>query len=80
MALYMKLRWKHAARDKRGETFAVATRKMAETKVLPWSEGKIRRATKVLVNFGLLDPVHKGGNYEGDADQFRFRSPPPINP
>ena len=69
LALYVTLREKNSARVKRGETFAVAARAMAN-EVLPWSEYRIRVATKTLVMFGLLERVHDGGTGEGDAHHF----------
>ena len=78
LSLYLKLRAKHGARDQRREAFAVAARAMARDLVLPWTEGRIRRATQVLVNFGLLALVKEGGHGEGDAHQYRFCTPPPA--
>jgi hypothetical protein len=78
LALYHKLQAKNAARDRRRETFAVAARAMARDKVLPWTEKRIRQALRVLVDFDLLELVQEGGHGEGDAHQYRFRSPPPV--
>jgi len=77
LALYSTLQAAHDARVARGETFAVAARAMAY-QVLPWTERRIRIATKTLVMFGLLERVHDGGTGEGDAAQYTFRSPPPA--
>jgi hypothetical protein len=77
LALYFKLQAANSARAKRGETFAVAARAMAY-QTLPWSEVRIRNATKTLVDFGLVERVHLGGTGQGDAAQYTFRSPPPV--
>ena len=77
LALYVKLQAAHVARTARGETFAVAARAMAH-QALPWTERRIRLATETLVNFGLLQRVHKGGAGLGDVAQYTFRSPPPA--
>jgi hypothetical protein len=75
LVLYVKLRAKHAARDKRGKCFAVVAKAMARDKVLPWSDKRIYCAIDVLVKFGLLERVKKGGHGKGDTHQYRFRSP-----
>ncbi len=77
LALYVTLQAAHDARVARGETFAVAARAMAY-QVLPWTERRVRIATKTLVKFGLLERVHDGGTGKGDAAQYTFRSPPPA--
>jgi hypothetical protein len=77
LALYVKLRAAHGGRVERGDTFAVAARAMAH-QVLPWSEYRIRRATKTLADFGLIERVRDGGTGKGDAAQYTFRSPPPT--
>jgi hypothetical protein len=77
LLLYIILRGQHAARDKRGERFAVAARAMKRDQVLTWTEGRFRLATKVLVAFGLLVPVKQGGHGKGDVTLCRFGLPPP---
>jgi hypothetical protein len=74
LALYVKLRTQHAARHARNETFAIAARAMAEAQVLPWWEERIRRATKILLQCGVIEVVHQGGKKPGDPSQYRFTS------
>lgn len=62
-ALLALLTSEHAARCRRGETFAISVRRMAETQVLPrWTEFAYRRARNLLLKAHLIKKVaeHRG--------------------
>jgi hypothetical protein len=56
----MLLRVKHAARVRRGETFAISCRAMAQTESLPWTEDRIRNARDVLLRCGHIKVITPG--------------------
>jgi len=69
----------NGARDARGEPFAASPKRMANAQVIPgWGPQRYRRALTVLVEFGFLIIVHRGGRYVGDARKFAFRKGGPV--
>jgi Bifunctional DNA primase/polymerase, N-terminal len=75
LLLLSRLQMEHGARVRRGETFAVSVRAMAQAKVLPgWTEGRLHRARNLLVARGHLlcvKPASNGPNGRVAA-QFAF--------
>ena len=74
LALYLKLKKEHAARDKRGEPFPVCPEAMARDCVFPWSKYQFTEALRVLRKYPLLELVKPGGKGKGDAHLYRFCS------
>jgi hypothetical protein len=79
--LRVKLRAKHAARDSRGQPFAIATQAMADAGVIPgWKEKRYRNAKNVLLEMGEIVRLRKGRTLKDkngaivgrEPDMFRF--------
>jgi hypothetical protein len=58
LVLLHRLRDEHSARCRRGETFALTVRSMAQAQVIPgWGWSKYDRARKLLLKAGLIEMV-----------------------
>ena len=75
--LLMLLRSEHSARVRRGSTFAINPKAMAERQSLHWTPGRIRTARDLLLAGGYIKITESGKNCRNGRTSTEYTLAPP---
>lgn len=67
LVLYVDLKRCHT---RKGKTFSIVSK--GYDKRLGWSDSTVTKARDVLLQYGVIECVHQGGDFKGDKGKFRF--------